>query len=456
MSYQVTLNSRNVLVPIALEDPDGRRLNAPPSRLDVATAMVIAVSSEGGFSQEFIPLRIVPDPSQAYAGTDWELRVQKAGRDWHVFYLGIPDSRFASAGPGAADPKSLSIQVIGSSPLTGREDYSGGVDVSLQAQVALPLIPGFLSLGERFFPSLLPHNFVESYALDVFESGGRRDLILMASLQADPADRVPVSFGKHWDPKNWTGAVVENLAGVPGGYHIVRGGCFFGRNRKVTHWFGGGIGLDERSFRQAAAEKIKSMGRDGNGAWVFWLEPQGAGVPGPDALKGMEAAHPQARFCIRHPMLHSLLSRRTPGRPGTPSPAGPSIARLPAESAVAALVRVARILADHQAELHRARTEPAHALWSEQAVGTAAAVAGALAAPGRGQAGPPGAREDAGLSSLEASIRELYRTQGEALRALESSFDETSGYGAWDAVANPMRDLLSAYLAEGAEARSPA
>ena len=41
MSYQVTLNSRNVLVPVTLEGADGKRLDAPPSRLDTATAMVI-------------------------------------------------------------------------------------------------------------------------------------------------------------------------------------------------------------------------------------------------------------------------------------------------------------------------------------------------------------------------------------------------------------------------------
>ena len=70
--------------------------------------------------------------------------------------------------------------------MTGREDFSGGVDVALQAQVPLPFVPGFLSLGERFFPTLLPHNFVAAYALDVFGSGSRRDLVLLASLQADP------------------------------------------------------------------------------------------------------------------------------------------------------------------------------------------------------------------------------------------------------------------------------
>lgn len=453
MSYQVTLNSRNVLVPVALEGRDGRRLNALPSRLDTATAMVIAVSSEGSFSQEFIPLRIVSDSTQAYAGTEWELRAQRAGRDWFVFYLGVPDRCFASPGKdSSAEPKSLSIQVVGSSPLTGRGDYTGGVDVALQAQVALPLIPGFLSLGERFFPTLLPHNFVEAYALDVFELAGRRDLVLMASLQADPADRTPVSFGKHWDPKNWVGAVVENLSPVPGTYHTVRGGCFFSRSRRVTHWFGGEIGLEDRSFRQAAAERIRSTGVSGNGAWVFWLEPQGKGFPASQSLQGIESRHPQARFSIRHPMLHRLLSRRAPAALA----ASPSIARLPAESAVGALSKVARILADHQDELHRARTEPAHALWSEQAVvSPAVAVAGAIAA-----AEPGGATESsvlrakAGMSSLENSIRELYRTQGEALRTLESVFDETSGYAAWDTVSNPMRELLAAYLGEGAEARS--
>lgn len=199
MSYQVTLNSRNVLVPVTLEGPDGKRLDAPPSRLDTATAMVIAVSSEGTFSQEFIPLSLVADSPRAYSGEGWELRAQAAGRDHCVFYLGIPDVRFAAPAAGGSHPKSLSVQVVGSSALSGREDFSGGVDVSLQAEVAVPLVPGFLGLVDRFFPPLLPTAFVESYRVARVEAAGRLDLVLMASLQADPAERPPVSFGKHWD-----------------------------------------------------------------------------------------------------------------------------------------------------------------------------------------------------------------------------------------------------------------
>lgn len=459
MSYQVTLDSRNVLLPLTLEDPEGRRIDAPPSRLDMATAMVVAVSSGGGFAQEMIPLRIVADPARAYAGEEWELRAHAAGRDHHVFYLGIPDAWFAASGPPGG-LKSLSVQVVGTSPMTGREDYSGGVDVTLRAQVPLPLVPGFLSLGERFFPTLLPHNFVAGYALDILATGARRDLVLLASLQADPShapERLPVSFGKHWDPRNWVGAVVENLSPPEGAYHVIRGGCFYDRNRKVTHWFGSGIGLEDAGFRQAAAERIRALGPSGDGAWVFWLDPQGKGAPRAEDLAGLHRSRPQARFSIRHPVLHRVLLHRVPA-PDAGSAAIPAIARMPAESAVAALARVARILAGHQDELHRARTEPAHDRWSERAAipadpgGSAAErMAAALAAAERGAPSPPDAA--AGLSSLEADIRDLYRDLGEDLRVLESVFDEAGGYAAWDAPGNPVRDRLSAYLAEGAEAR---
>jgi hypothetical protein len=156
-------------------------------------------------------------------------------------------------------------------------------------------------------------------------------------------------------------------------------------------------------------------------------------------------------------MLHRLLRGSFPATAAGGS--APSIARLPAESAVAALAQVARILTDHQSELHRARTEPSHADWSEQVLDSAAtAVAGALAAAESAASaeGPGGSDIAKDRLSLETAIRELYRTQGETLRALESAFDETSGYAAWDAPSNPVRDLVAAYLSEGAEARSRA
>lgn len=462
MSYQVTLNSRNVLVPVTLEGRDGARLDEPPSRLDAATAMVIAVDAEGAFAQDFIPLRILSGPQGAYAGEEWELRAQPAGREHWVFYLGVPDRCFAAL-PGIPEPKTLSIEIVGSSPMTGREDYSGGVDVTLQAEVPQPLIPGFLDLAERFLPALLPHNFIEAWALDVVEAAGRRDLVLMASLQADPAaDRVPVSFGKHWDPKNWVGAVVENLAPEIGAplWHTVRGGCFYGRNRKVTHWFGAGIGLDDPGFRETAAERIRALGPSGRGAWVFWLEPQGPGAPRMEDLAGLHARLPQARFSVRHPMMQRLLNRSLPFVSAPSAAASPassataaSIARIPAERAVTALAEVARILAWHQGDLHRARTEPSHAAWSERAAeSTARSVAGALEAAEGGRPIP----RPAVPSGLEGAVRALYKEQGEALRALESEFDSTGGFAAWDAPGNPLRESLAAYLSEGSEARSKA
>ena len=170
MSYQVTLDSRNVLVPLSLEDRQGERMNGALTKLDSATALVIRVSAEGGFTQEHIPLRICQDAMRGYAGEAWELWVRKAGADLYAYYLGIPDAFFAADAEGRV-PRSLSVEVVGTSPLTGREDFSGGVDVSLQAQMAPPLIPGFLNLGERFFPALLPHNFIERHVLDVDAAG---------------------------------------------------------------------------------------------------------------------------------------------------------------------------------------------------------------------------------------------------------------------------------------------
>ncbi|MEO7425429.1 MAG: hypothetical protein ABI036_09595 [Fibrobacteria bacterium] len=452
MSYQVARNSRNVLVPLALEDRHGERMCASLSRLDTATAMVIQVSEGGAFSQEFIPLQICLDGNRGYSGKEWELWAQKAGDKLCVYYLGVPDRLFTGAAEGKQS-RSLSVQVVGTSPLSGREDFSGGVDITLQAQVAPPLIPGFLNLGERFFPALLPHNFIDHHVLQAFDFGGKRQAVLMVGIQVDPSDRMPVSLGKHWEAKNWMQAVVENLAPAPeagGGYYSIKGGCFFGRNRKITHWFGRDIGLDEAGFREAATEKIRSLGRSGNGAWVFWLEPQ-AGAAGIDQIPpAVDGAAPR-RIAIRHPMMHRML--RHPAA-GTAAGGDVSIAELPAFQVAAALAQVARTLIGHQDVLQSALAEPSHADWSERAQPSSAEL---LAAEPRARRAAAG---ETLQTVLESDIRELYRSHGETLRSLESMFDETFGYSAWDSVGNPLRETLSEYLelneANGANARTTA
>lgn len=447
MSYQVTLNSRNVLVPIALEDRHGDRMTGPLARLDTATAMMIQVAAGGGFTQEFFPLRIGQDITAAYSGSEWELWVQKTGSGLHSYYLGIPDAFFADDGSGKAE-RSLSVQVVGTSPLTGRDDFSGGVDVSLQAQVEPPLIPGFLNLSERFFPTLLPHNFIERGALEVFEFQGKRQLVLMAALQMDPSDRIPVSLEKHWEPKSWVNAVVENLA--PSGYFAIRGGCFYARNRKITHWFGGSIGLEERSFRKAATEKILAMGPSGNGSWVFWLDPQGMPALDLDALVKDFSGAGNAHLSIRHPMMHRLLSSKGGLNP-MPLQDQPSIAHLPAVEALSALTQVARVLGSHQGLLQHAQAEPAHAIWSQVANPSKAAMEAFSGHVPDARAEQPRLKAQAGL---EADIRSLYQSHGETLRALEALFDETYGYSAWDAVGNPLRETVTGFLTETAEGRS--
>ena len=445
MSFQVTLNSRNVLVPLALEDRQGERMHAALSRLDTATAMVIQVSASGAFTQEFVPLHIRQDTTRAYAGGEWELWVQKASNDVHAYYLGVPDRLFATDAEGQP-PRSLSIEVVGTSPLTGREDFTGGVDVTLQAQVEPPLIPGFLGLSERFFPTLLPHNFIERHVAAEFEHAGKRRLLLLASLQMDEADRVPVSMGKHWEAKNWIQAVVENLAPIPSesdappAWFCIQGGCFYGRNGKLSHWFGGGIGLEEKGFRQAATERIRTLGQSGTGAWVFWVDAQG-GSDGLYELLKNPAAASRRRVAIRHPMLQRLLS---PAAAAASGAAGqPMLAEdLPVGEAVAALAQVAGILIKHQDTLQRALAEPTHDAWSERANPAAAAL---LALDGHSELLPAAPASQDGLA---ADIRALYQSRGETLRALEAVFDETFGYSAWDAVGNPMRDMLSGYLAE--------
>jgi hypothetical protein len=448
MSFQVALDSRNVLVPLGLEDRQGERMHQALSRLDTATALVVRVSAAGGFAQEFIPLRIRHEAGPGYDGREWELWVQKAAGDLHAYYLGVPDTLF-SAVPDADPPRSLSVQVVGTSPLTGREDFTGGVDVILQAHVDPPLIPGFLALAERFFPTLLPHNFIAERAVAEFAFGGKRDLILMAGLQRDPADGVPVSLGKHWEAKNWMQAVIENLAPPEAGgahaWYSIQGGCFYGRNRRVSHWFGRGIGLEDKGFRQAAGERIRELGPSANGAWVFWLEPHGDAGAHLANLRDPAAAS-RRPIAIRHPMLHGVLS--APARAAA-SARGELAGGMPISAAVSALAGVAQVLASHQDTLQRAMAEPAHAMWSARANPSAAA---ALALEGATESLPPG---PAAQERLAADISALYRAHGETLRALEAHFDAPFGYSAWDAVGHSLREALAGSLAE-AQARAPA
>jgi hypothetical protein len=448
MSFQIALDSRNVLVPLSLEDRHGERMHQALSRLDTATALVVRVSSAGGFGQEFIPLRIRREAAPGYDGREWELWVQKAAGDLHAYYLGIPDALFAAA-DGSEPPRSLSVQVVGTSPLTGREDFTGGVDVILRAHVDPPLIPGFLALAERFYPTLLPGNFIAERKVAEFAFGGKRDLILMAGLQRDPAAAVPLSLGKHWDAKNWTRAVIENLAPAePGGgaaWYSIQGGCFYGRNRRISHWFGGGIGLEDKGFRQAAGERIRELGPSGNGAWVFWLEAHGEAGPHLGTLRDPAAAA-RRPIAIRHPMLQAILS--APAQAAA-SARGELAEGLPVSAAVSALAGVAQVLASHQDTLQRAVSEPAHAVWSERANPS---VAAALALEGATESLPPG---PAAQERLAADIGALYRAHGETLRVLEAHFDATYGYSAWDAAGQPLREALAGSLAE-AQARATA
>ncbi len=459
MSYHVTLNSRNVLVPIALDDRNGERMLGPLARLETATAMVIQISATGAFTQEFFPLILRQQPMNAYSGDDWELWSQKLGNGLHAYYIGVPNRCFAVADESLA-PKTISVQVIGNSPLSGQQSFSGGVDISLQSRVATPLIPGYLNSCERFLPTLLPHNFIDHAVLDHFSFGGKDSVILMVSLQSDPADRIPVSLEKHWEPKGWIDAVIENLAtgeekSGNGRYATIRGGCFYGRNRKVSHWFGSGFGLEEKGFRESAVEKIRGLGPSGKGAWIFWLRPQGktlGGAPGNWAVPGRIARS----ISIRHPMTHRLL-----GSIGTAPNAmpmdigwakGESSEAFHPREALAALQSLAGILIDHQQSLQSLHVEPAHADWSQHdniardITREVSRVEGNISvtdAKGMG-----GSDRGADTFRLETDIRALYALHGETLRILESIFDETYGFSAWDAVGNPLREAIAGMLVE--------
>ena len=418
MSYQIALHSKNVLLPISLEGRNtGTRLNEPVSKTDAAGAMVVFITKEGKFSQEFFPLKISGSKELPYAGQNWELLSIPASEDYFSYYLGIPDVCFAWKSEDNDSFKSISVEIVGSSLLNPNHSYSGGVDIALFDSAEKPLIPAFLNLSERFFPTLLPSNFMEQYSLSTFRFQESEQLLLMAHLQIDPYDKIPMSFEKHWDPKNWIGAVVENLApGLDGNlFFTVQGGCFFNRNKKITHWFGGKIGLDEKSFRHEASAKIKEMGIPENGAWVFWLEAQGNREK---EFYSQLQKNGQPTFSIRHSILGRLLLTETLTTMTTEEF---PFAGIPATQIAAALRDVATLLIEHQDFRHRVKS----------------------------------LTPNDNSQSFESKIEELFRKQGEILGHLESVFDETFGYAPWDIIGNPLREKIVKYLSEAPKSMSP-
>ncbi len=409
MSYQIALHSQNVLLPISLEKREtASRLNEAIAKTDAAGAMVVFVAKSGKFSQEFFPLKIGYSQDLPYDGKNWELLCLSAGEGYHSYYLGIPNNCFAWNSEDNDRFKSLSVEIVGSSLLNPSHGYSGGVDIALYDENESSTTPAFINLSERFFPTLLPSNFVEKFAVSTFHFQESEQLLLMAHLQIDPYDKIPVSFEKHWDPKNWIGAVVENLAPELDSelFFTVQGGCFFNRNKKITHWFGGGIGLEEKSFRDEASLKIRDMGIPENGAWVFWLEPQG--LKKPLVLQSL-LKNGSPAFSIRHSMLWRLLKSASTSEilPNEMPFAGLPIARI-----VEALRAVAKLLMAHQDFRHQVK---------------------AL---------------NNGNKVFEAGLKELFQLQGETLSHLESVFDETYGYAPWDLIGNPLREQIVQYLSE--------
>ncbi len=431
MSYQIAHSSSHVLIPVTfVYGEESRRFNGPIHPTDAPSVMVLYLADGHPLRQDMHPLRVSAE-TERYPGKEWELRTRNLEGNLQTFYLGIPDSCFehAAGGPPAWD--TVSMQVVGTPLLNPGRAYSGGVDILLQPQVEFPLLPGFLNLAERFFPTLLPWNFMEGYVLETFRpSPEKEQLLLRVDLQMDAFDKMPISLEKLWDPQNWLDAVVENLVPGHAGVFTVQGGCFFTRARKTTHWFGGRIGLEERSFRSKAAKAISALGPSEHGAWVFWLACRdSAGRVGKPPLGPSRKGN--SHFSLRHSMLFRLWAHRKlrpepilPGRPG------PMLGKVPLPEAVNALGEVADLLVRHQTLLQLVR-RASRSGWS-------AVDGGSLLS--RGEAGEK-ARE------LEQSVAALQRDKGDVLKELESVFDQSCGFFSWDVIGNPVLDNLANYLA---------
>ncbi len=431
MSYQIAHSSTHVLIPVTfVYGEESRRFNGPIHPTDAPSVMVLYLADGHPLRQEMHPLRVTGE-IERYPGKEWELRLRELPENLQAFYLGIPDSCFEDSSGGSPAWDTVSVQVVGTPLLSPARAYSGGVDIQLQPRVEFPLLPGFLNLAERFFPTLLPWNFMEGFALETFQPApDKEQLLLRVDLKMDPFDKMPISLEKLWDPKNWLDAVVENLVPGHGGLFTVQGGCFYTRARKTTHWFGGRIGLEDRTFRTKAAKAISGLGPTKHGAWVFWLTCRDAagriGIP-PVGVGRKGNSH----FSIRHSLLYRIWAHgrlktevSLPGRPG------PLLGKVPMSEAVSALGDVAELVIGHQTLLQLVR-RASRSGWS-------AVDGGSLLS--RGEAGER-ARD------LEKSVAALERDKGEVMKDLEAVFDKSCGFFSWDVIGNPVLDNLANYLA---------
>jgi hypothetical protein len=352
LSFPVALDARHILLPVNLFHQDGSRLSGPLPALGTVSAMVVGLTGEDVVFQEMHPLRLRDAAYEPFDGAGWELRSLPVGAGYHAYYLGIPDTLFASQGENEVKVKALSLEVIGSSSLARATAFNGGVDIHLEADVPVPAPVALIQLMERFYPDLWQGLEVED--LELLSDPTDGSWVLWIPTRSHPLRTPPPAQSPHFHPRMHQGAAIEGLGhrGNEMGYWTIRAGCFREAGGKLGHWFGQRFGPIGWVFRRTAQTLSASRNEQSGSGWFLWL--QGIGLP--------ETSRPEwlGPPAVRHAALHQALSRGFPGQGDRNRGPGE------VNKALRALEELARIWQKHRSAILAWRSVPAASEWRSE------------------------------------------------------------------------------------------
>ncbi len=357
MQYRIPFGAGRSAVPVRLTLRSGERLGGLLPGVDAASALVVAEAADGSYTQSFHPLnvRLHPvgsDPDDA----EWALHGVRAGLTTWVYFLGVPSAFTFPQGPSVKPLRSLDVQIVGHSAFRSEGSFAGHATLAMGPALEPNRLPRFARFAEQWLPVLLPEGFVSAVDLTWVDDDGAQPVVTVALTRPEGEVPVPPALREDWDPAGWSDAVIETAAGGEG-HALIRGGCFVSAEGRISHWFGGRIGLERRGFRARAAEQLRSAVARGSAHWCFWVEPVGTSeLP---AFAG-------GRVRVRHPAMGLAWN-------GSARAVGEAAALPAYRTGVEMLRDAAQLLARRHPEWERLRGSEAWRLWRSSAASSAEA-----------------------------------------------------------------------------------
>ncbi len=313
LASPIRIGAKSVLLPLALHTRAGQRCHALNAIGDSAAAMIIVWRRDGTFSQELHALQLTASEAPRYSGERWELFSQDAGGGHIAHYLGVPDSWFREGGPAI---KSLSIQIVGHSPLRGPQEFVGGMDVHLEAPPALAPVAAFRHRLEDWFPTVLPEEFVTASEEAEIHLDDQTIALLAVTLRKIDSPEKPPAFDPAWEARDWVGCRVEGLEETPGRYRVIQGGCFIGPEGRFSHWFGTRPGPERTDFRKEWGKAIRAAVNLPLPGWVFWTEMHFLPMKIERSLPARRFDRPSFRESSWHQVLQATEAAPHAGKAG--------------------------------------------------------------------------------------------------------------------------------------------